>query len=76
MSAMIQIRDVPDDLHRTLKKQADDRGMTLSGYIKAELELLAQRPTWDELVKRIESRPAQAHSQDTVSILRELRDGA
>jgi plasmid stability protein len=48
MSVMIQIRNVPDDLHRDLKVRAAQTGMTLSDYLLAELRTLAVRPTMRE----------------------------
>ena len=42
MAKMIQIRNVPDDLHRTSKARAARAGMTLSGYLLAEIEQLAR----------------------------------
>lgn len=45
---MIQIRNVPDDLHRDLKVRAAQTGMTLSDYLLAELQALAVRPTMRE----------------------------
>jgi plasmid stability protein len=48
MSSMIQIRNVPDDLHRDLKVRAAQSGMTLSDYLLAELRSLAVRPTMGE----------------------------
>jgi antitoxin FitA len=38
MSKMIQIRNVPDELHRTLKVRAAQAGMTLSDYLLSEIE--------------------------------------
>lgn len=46
MSKMIQIRDVPEDLHRTLKARAATRGMSLSDYLKGILAREATRLTW------------------------------
>jgi plasmid stability protein len=48
MSSMIQIRNVPDRLHRDLKVRAAQTGMTLSDYLLAELQALAVRPTMRE----------------------------
>jgi len=48
MSSMIQIRNVPDQLHRELKARAARSGMTLSDYLLAELRALAVRPTMRE----------------------------
>ena len=56
MSKMVQIRNVPDALHRKLKVRAADSGQTLSDYLLAELERLAARPTRDEMLARIHSR--------------------
>jgi plasmid stability protein len=48
MSSVIQIRNVPEALHRELKVRAAQTGMTLSNYLLAELEALAVRPTMRE----------------------------
>lgn len=55
MSSMIQIRNVPEALHRELKVRAAQTGMTLSDYLLAELEALAVRPTMREWLMRSES---------------------
>jgi hypothetical protein len=57
MSKMIQVRNVPDDLHRTLKVRAAERGMTLSDYVLSELEEVAYKPTLQEWVARVTERP-------------------
>jgi antitoxin FitA len=54
MSSMIQIRNVPDSLHRELKVRAAQTGMTLSDYLLAELQALAVRPTMREWLARSE----------------------
>lgn len=56
MGTMIQIRNVPDTVHRTLKARAAQAGMTLSDYLLAELTRVAQRPTIDEILRRIRDR--------------------
>jgi antitoxin FitA len=53
---MIQIRNVPDDLHRALKARAAQEGSTLSDYILAELPRLADRPTPEQVLARIRQR--------------------
>jgi plasmid stability protein len=55
MPSMIQIRNVPDELHRDLKVRAAQTGMTLSDYLLAELRALAVRPTMSEWLTRSES---------------------
>jgi antitoxin FitA len=52
MASMIQIRNVPDHLHRDLKARAARAGMTLSDYLLAELQALAVRPTMQEWLDR------------------------
>ena len=52
MSSMIQIRNVPKELHRDLKVRAAQVGMTLSDYLLAELRALAVRPTMQEWLAR------------------------
>ena len=54
MSTMIQIRNVPDDLHRKLKSRAALAGMSLSDYLLGEARRAADRPTPDEIRKRLE----------------------
>ncbi|HEY3348158.1 MAG TPA: hypothetical protein VGM13_00080 [Thermoanaerobaculia bacterium] len=53
---MIQIRNVPDDLHRKLKARAAMAGMSLSDYLLGEARRAADRPTPDEIRKRLKSR--------------------
>lgn len=56
MSRMIQLRDVPDALHRTLKARAALAGMSLSDYLLAEIRHVAERPTLSELRQRLQRR--------------------
>jgi plasmid stability protein len=58
MSTMIQIRDVPETLHRQLKSRAALAGMTLSGYLLDEIRRIASQPTLAELRVRIAQRSA------------------
>ena len=54
---LIQIRNVPDDIHRTLKVRAAAAGTSLSEYVLREVTRSARRPTPEELDARIRSRP-------------------
>ena len=56
MSRMIQLRNVPDALHRTLKARAAMAGMSLSDYLLSEIREVAERPTLTELRERLERR--------------------
>jgi antitoxin FitA len=60
MPTMIQIRNVPDALHRRLKSRAALEGMSLSDYLLAELRRVAERPTLAELRERLDCRPTAA----------------
>jgi plasmid stability protein len=56
MPAMIQIRNVPDAVHRRLKAQAALEGLSLSDYLLREVRRVAERPTIAELRERLEAR--------------------
>ncbi len=56
MSVMIQIRNVPSDLHRRLKARAALEGMSLSDYLLREVRLAAERPTVEEMKERLAGR--------------------
>ena len=75
MSKMIQIRNVPDDLHRDLKKRAALAGMSLSDYIKRELDRKSRRSTIKEIRERSRGRSAGSTltTQKIVDIIRESR---
>jgi hypothetical protein len=53
---MIQIRNVPDDLHRSLKARAAREGTTMSDLILAELPRLAHKPSPEEILERVQRR--------------------
>ena len=75
MPKMIQVRDVPDEVHRTLKMRAAAAGMSLSDYVKRDLEIAASRPTLDEIDARVRERgPSRLRAETIVSTLRDLRD--
>ena len=71
---MIQVRNVPDNLHRTLKARAAAAGMSLSDYLLAELRKVAERPTMDELRKRLEQRASVTLPIPAAQMVREERD--
>lgn len=74
MSKMVQIRNVPDALHRKLKDRAADSGRTLSDYLLAELERLAVRPTRDEMLVRIHSRKRVTVTTPAAVVIRDERE--
>ena len=76
MSRMVQIRNVPDGLHRKLKARALDAGQTLSDYLLAELERLAARPTREEMLTRLHSRKRVTLKTPAAVIIRHERESA
>jgi len=56
MKKMIQIRHVPEPVHRKLKARAALEGMPLSDYLLAEIRRLAERPTLAEIKERLARR--------------------
>lgn len=75
MSVMIQIRHVPDALHRRLKSRAALAGMSLSDYLLQQIREVAERPTVDELRARLARRSTVTPSMDTADAVRAERDG-
>ena len=74
MNTMIQIRHVPEALHRELKSRAALAGMSLSDYLLNEIRQVADRPTLDQLRARLERRPAVALSLAPADAVRAERD--
>lgn len=74
MSKMIQLRNVPDTLHRQLKARAAMAGMSLSDYLLAEITEMAQRPTLTELRERLANRKPVAIELDTARMVRRERE--
>jgi hypothetical protein len=71
---MIQIRNVPPELHRKLKSRAAESGMSLSDYLLAEVERVARIPTLEEMRERLRSLPPVKLDRAPHEILREIRD--
>jgi len=75
MPTMIQIRNVPDALHRRLKSRAALAGMSLSDYLLSEIREVAERPSLTELRARLERRSGIAPSVAPAQAIRDERDG-
>lgn len=71
---MIQLRNVPDALHRSLKARAAMAGMSLSDYLLAEIREVADRPTLAELRERLHRRKPVTAPIDTARVVREERE--
>jgi plasmid stability protein len=74
MSRSIQIRDVPDDVHRTLRARAAAAGQSLSAYLLAELTRVAERPPVADVLARAAARSGGARIDDIVAAVRSGRD--
>ena len=74
MTKMIQIRNVPDDLHRKLKVRAAQEGMTLSDYLLSQIESVAKKPTMREWLEKVSrDEPVEVDELPEVTI-RRMRD--
>jgi plasmid stability protein len=75
MPTMIQLRHVPDDLHRKLKARAALAGMSLSDYLLREIRDIADRPTVAELRARLAGRAPVRPRLSPAKAVRAERDG-
>lgn len=74
MSKMIQVRNVPDEMHRALKMSAAAEGMSLSDYIKRELGGVTAKASFEEIDARVRARgPSKVKRETILRILRESR---
>lgn len=71
---MLQVRDVPEDVHHTLKARAALSGVSLSEYIRGVLARTAARPTPAELATRIQTRGAVQSDEASEVAVRAIRD--
>ena len=74
MAKMIQLRHVPDSLHRQLKTRATRAGMSLSDYLIREVRKIAERPTLDEIKARLAAMGVVQLKTSPTAIIREERD--
>lgn len=72
---MVQIHDVPDDVHRRLRARAAMEGVSLSQLALAELRRSLERPTRRELLARVAAREAAGTDLDSAEAVRRERDG-
>jgi plasmid stability protein len=74
MGTLVQIRDVPEDVHRTLKARAALAGVSLSEYLRGVLARTAGRPTPAELSARIGARGPALLEEPSEAAVRAIRD--
>jgi plasmid stability protein len=74
MSVMIQIRHVPDDIHKALKTRATEKGMSLSDYLLREVTKIVKQPTLEKMLERIEARETESILENSVDAVRAERE--
>jgi antitoxin FitA len=75
MSKMIQLRHVPESLHRQLKARAALSGLPLSDYLIREVRKIAEQPTPEEMRERLRQRESYRGKVSMAALVREERDG-
>jgi plasmid stability protein len=73
MPTMIQIRNVPEDLHHRLKARAAMAGMSLSDYLLKEISAVAARPTMEEMRERLARRSRVETGESAADAIRAIR---
>jgi len=71
---MIQLRNVPDDLHRRLKARAAKEGVSLSDYLIREVRFIAEQPTLQETLAEIAKLPPITWREPVVETVRKARN--
>ncbi len=71
---MVQIRNVPEGMHRLLKARAALAGMSLSEYLLREIRQIAERPTLEEMRERLRQRPAVKLPVSAARLVRQERE--
>jgi plasmid stability protein len=74
MGIMLQIKDVPDDVHRVLKARAALAGLSLTEYARSTLEQAARRPSRDELIADLARTEPVALGESAAEALAHIRD--
>ncbi|HWG37898.1 MAG TPA: hypothetical protein VN690_09305 [Terriglobales bacterium] len=73
MAKMIQIRHVPDAVHRTLRRRARQRGQTLSDYLRLRVEAWARQDSLEEALERLRGLPPAALVEPAAVTIRRER---
>ncbi len=75
MSAtMVQIRNVPPEVHRRLKARAAIEGLSMSDYVLREIRKALEHPTRQEVLDRLRARPARQLRRSAAEVIRAERD--
>ena len=73
-STMVQIRNVPTELHRRLKARAAIEGMSMSDFVMRELRKALDRPTREEILERLRALPVRRLARRPADVIRAERD--
>jgi hypothetical protein len=73
MSKLVQVKGVPEGVHRRLKARAALRGQTLSDYLRGEMQRLAARPSAEELLALLDREAPAALGESAASEVRRAR---
>lgn len=71
---MIQIRNVPEELHRRLKARAAMAGVSLSDLLLQEIKAVAERPTLEEMRLRLSQLSPIVTEMTSAEAVRAERD--
>jgi plasmid stability protein len=71
---MVQIRNVPPELHRKLKARAAIEGLSMSDFVMRELRKALERPTRQEMLDRLQARPVRRLRRPAAEVIRAERD--
>ena len=75
MSVMVQIRNVPEEIHRRLKARAALDGMSISEFLLREIERTLERPSREELLARLRSRTSVEPKEPIAAAVAAERQG-
>ena len=71
---MVQIRNVPAELHRRLKARAAIEGMSMSDYVMREIRKALDRPTRQDILERLRAQPLRRPGRSAAEVIRAERD--
>lgn len=74
MSMMVQIRNVPAELHRRLKVRAATEGVSMSDYVLREIRKSLDRPTRQEVLERLQAQPVRKLRRSAADVIRSERE--
>ena len=73
-TTLLQIRNVPPELHRLLKARAAMEGLSMSEYVLREVRKALERPSRQEVLQRLRARPVRRLKRDPAKVIRAERD--